>query len=121
MSSYKTLKGGWKEWTTFKVKIKLTEKQIQNLVEVGGYDDDSVGLSDEKRIREELMENYYSFRTSMDDMLDLLGSIVVQDRLREGLATVKDEFVDPMNNYTKFLREVLDNNEHQEERPEDFE
>ena len=122
MSSHKTLKGGWKEWTTFRVKVKLTEKQVQNLVEAGGYDDDNIGLSDEKRIREDLMENYLSFRNSMDNMLDLLGSIVVQDRLKNGLGTVKNNFVEPMNDYGKFLMEVLGSNETEgEESIEDFE
>ena len=104
------------------MKVKLTEKQIQNLVEAGGYDDDSIGLSDEKRIVEELMKNYVLFRQSMDGITDLIGSIVVQDRLREDLTIVKNEFVDPMNSYTKFAMEVLGNNERQEEEsPEDFE
>ena len=103
------------------MKVKLTEKQLHNLVEVGGYDDDRIGLSDEKRIREELMENYLSFRNSMDNMLDLLGSIVVQDRLKNGLGTVKNNFVDPMNDYSKFLMEVLGRNETEgEESLEDF-
>tara|TARA_R110002051_G_scaffold177105_3_gene247063 strand:- start:1280 stop:1594 length:315 start_codon:yes stop_codon:yes gene_type:complete len=104
------------------VKVKLTEKQIQNLVEAGGYDDDNIGLSDEKRILEELMKNYVSFRQSMDGMIDLLGSIVVQDRLKERLGTVKNELVDPMNSYTKFAMEVLGRNEpEEEESSEDFE
>ena len=122
MSSYKTHRDGLKEWTTFKVKVKLTEKQIQNLVEAGGYDDDSIGLSDEKRIVEELMKNYVLFRQSMDGITDLIGSIVVQDRLREDLTIVKNEFVDPMNSYTKFAMEVLGRNEpEEEESSEDFE
>ena len=122
MSSYKTLKDGWKELTNFKVKVKLTEKQIQNLVEAGGYDDDSIGMSDEKRIVEDLMENYMSFRKSMDGMVDLVGSIVVQDRLKNDLATVKDSFVDPMNGYGKFMMNVLGRNQPEEkENPEDFE
>jgi len=104
------------------VKVKLTEKQIQNLVEAGGYDDDSIGMSDEKRIVEDLMENYMSFRKSMDGMVDLVGSIVVQDRLKNDLATVKDSFVDPMNGYGKFMMDVLGRNQPEEkENPEDFE
>jgi len=104
------------------VKVKLTEKQIQNLVEAGGYDDDSIGMSDEKRIVGDLMENYMSFRKSMDGMLDLVGSIVVQDRLKNDLATVKDSFVDPMNGYGKFMMNVLGHNQPEEkENPEDFE
>jgi len=104
------------------VKVKLTEKQIQNLVEAGGYDDDSIGMSDEKRIVGDLMENYMSFRKSMDGMLDLVGSIVVQDRLKNDLATVKDSFVDPMNGYGKFMMNVLGRNQPEEkENPEDFE
>ena len=104
------------------MKVKLTEKQIQNLVEAGGYDDDSIGMSDEKRIVGDLMENYMSFRKSMDGMLDLVGSIVVQDRLKNDLATVKDSFVDPMNGYGKFMMNVLGRNQPEEkENPEDFE
>ena len=104
------------------MKVKLTEKQIQNLVEAGGYDDDSIGMSDEKRIVEDLMENYMSFRKSMDGMVDLVGSIVVQDRLKNDLATVKDSFVDPMNGYGKFMMNVLGRNQPEEkENPEDFE
>ena len=103
------------------MKVKLTEKQIQNLVEAGGYDDDNIGLSDEKRILEELMKNYVSFRQSMDGMIDLLGSIVVQDRLKERLGTVKKELGDPMNSYTNFTMEVLGRNEPEEESSEDFE
>jgi hypothetical protein len=104
------------------VKVKLTEKQIQNLVEAGGYDDDSIGMSDEKRIVGDLMENYMSFRKSMDGMVDLVGSIVVQDRLKNDLATVKDSFVDPMNGYGKFMMDVLGRNQPEEkENPEDFE
>lgn len=104
------------------MKVKLTEKQIQNLVEAGGYDDDSIGMSDEKRIVGDLMENYMSFRKSMDGMVDLVGSIVVQDRLKNDLATVKDSFVDPMNGYGKFMMDVLGRNQPEEkENPEDFE
>lgn len=104
------------------MKVKLTEKQIQNLVEAGGYDDDSIGMSDEKRIVGDLMENYMSFRKSMDGMVDLVGSIVVQDRLKNDLATVKDSFVDPMNGYGKFMMNVLGRNQPEEkENPEDFE
>lgn len=104
------------------MKVKLTEKQIQNLVEVGGYDDDNIGMSDEKRIVEALMKNYVLFRQAMDGMEDLLGSIIVQDRLKEGLGTIKNHFVDPMNSYTNFTMEVLGRNQPEEkENPEDFE
>ncbi len=79
-------------------------------------------MSDEKRIVEDLMENYMSFRKSMDGMVDLVGSIVVQDRLKNDLATVKDSFVDPMNGYGKFMMNVLGRNQPEEkENPEDFE
>ena len=36
------------------------------------------------------MKNYVLFRQSMDGMIDLLGSSIVQDKLKEGLSTVKN-------------------------------
>jgi len=76
------------------------------LNEIGGYDDPEIGGKHEEFLMKSLLENYLSFRQSMDMLSELLPAIIVQDKLKNELADVANSLVEPMNNYTRLMRDI---------------
>jgi len=86
------------------MKVKLNNSQYQKLLnEVGGYDDPNIGAQDEEAMMKTLFENYMKFRDSMDVFSSLVEGILVQDRLKHELGKVRNDFVGPMNDYSKIM------------------
>lgn len=90
------------------MNIKLTKKQLENLLnEAGGYDDPFTGMRDEKAIVSKVVEAYMHLRQGMDMLGELKQGIVVQDRLREDLGQVRNLLVEPMNEFADIMVKIF--------------
>jgi hypothetical protein len=99
------------------MKIKVNKGQYKQLVnEVGGYDDPTIGASDEGAIMKSLIENYFQFREAMDNLSELVPAIVVQDRLKNDLGNIRNSLVEPMNQYSQLMLKLKGQSQ---DRPED--
>jgi len=99
------------------MKIKVNKGQYKQLVnEVGGYDDPNIGAQDEEAIMKSLMENYFQFREAMDNISELVPGIVVQDRLKNDLGAIRNNLVEPMNQYSQLMLKLKGQSQ---DRPED--
>ena len=88
---------------------KYTQEDILEQIElheIGGYDDPEIGGKHEEFLMKSLLENYLSFRDSMDSLGELLPEIIVQDKLKNELANIANDLVEPMNNYTSLIRNI---------------
>jgi len=53
-----------------------------------------------------LIENYFKFRESMDDLSQLVPSILVQDALKNELGHIRNNLVEPMNKYSALMLKI---------------
>lgn len=89
------------------MKVKLNNSQYQKLLnEVGGYDDFNIGAEDEEALMKLLLDNYMKFRDSMNNLSTLIEGIYVQDKLKQELGEIRNDFVRPMNNFSKIMIQI---------------
>jgi hypothetical protein len=92
------------------MKIKLSEEQYKALInEIGGYDDPIIGMQDESSIIKQILEAHTHLKQGMDILTRLIPGIIVQDRLRSELSYVRNQLVDPMNEFNGLLRRIMGN------------
>ena len=101
------------------MKIKVNKGQYKQLVnEVGGYDDPNIGAEDEQAIMKSVMVTYFKFREAMDDLTQLVPGIVVQDHLKNDLGDIRNNLVEPLNQYSALMLKIKGESQSQSE--EDF-